>query len=263
MPRNDQRAELRRLVSWALVVSLCIAALTAIAAISSGSFDETDGRVIGTSAGFAVFSAIAASGAALRYRASESLRSLGLGTIALSLLSFGTLVLAIWDDGVYSDTWQWFGCSALAALAASHASIMSGARRETDSDAVAMLSVTSIALAAFDAFMGILMITESVDYDEGVAQTLAVMVVLLALTAVLTPIVRRLQQPETAPRATAAAPTAVPAAPPAPRASASLATEMLAAADRIEALNADPARRAPEIRRECESLRALARSYAR
>ena len=42
-----------------------------------------------------------------------------------------------------------------------------------------------------------------------------------------------------------------------------LATEVRAAADRIEALNADPGNRAPDIRRECERLRGLARSYSR
>lgn len=233
--------------------------MTAIAAISSGSFDETDGRVIGTSAGFAVFSAIAGSGAALRYRASEGLRLLGFGTVALAVTSFGCLVIAIWDD-LYSDAWEWFGCMALAALAASHASIMSAARRETDSDAVTSLSATSIALGACDAFIGILLITESVEYDEGLAQALAVMVVLLILTAALTPIVRRLQQPGAlaTPVDGVSRDATATAAPPL-----ALTAEVLAAADRIAALNADAARRAPEIRRECERLRMIARSHAR
>jgi hypothetical protein len=38
---------------------------------------------------------------------------------------------------------------------------------------------------------------------------------------------------------------------------------LLAAADRIEALNGDPGNRAPDIRRECERLRELVRSHSR
>jgi hypothetical protein len=260
VPPNDQRNEIRRLLSWALVVSLCIAAMTAIAAISSGSFDDTDGRVIGTSAGFALFSAIGASGASLRYRANEALRTLGLLTVALAVLSFGLMVLAIWE-GLYSDLWEEFGVCALATLAASHASIMSGARQPNDSDAVATLSAASIGLGAFDAFTGILLITESVEFEEGAAQMLAVMVVLLILTAVLAPIVRRIQQPAAGAAAVVPTSPAAAASPPA-GASLALANEALAAADRIEALNADPARRSPEIRRECERLRAVARYHA-
>jgi hypothetical protein len=257
---SNQRAEIRRLLSWALVFSLCIAALTAIAAITSGSFDDTDGRVIGTSAGFALFSAIGASGAQLRYRTAEALRTLGLVTIVLAALSFVLLVVALWE-GLYSDDgWEAFGCSALAALAASHASIMAGSRRPDDSDAVAGLSAASIGLGAFDAFTGILLITESVEFEEGTAQMLAVMVVLLVLTTVLTPIVRRIQRP--APGASPAAPSSSPPTSAPAEASLTLASEVLVIADRIEALNADPSRRSPEIRRECERLRALARARA-
>lgn len=51
----EGRRSVRRVLSWALVGALCVAALTAVAAILSGGFDETDGRVIATSLGFAVF----------------------------------------------------------------------------------------------------------------------------------------------------------------------------------------------------------------
>lgn len=244
----DQRARLRRLVAWTLVVTLCIAALTAIGAIVSGDFDDTDGYVIATSIGFAVFTATAASGAGLRYRDSENLRSLGLVTIALSAASFLLLVLALWSEWD-DETWQWWGCVALAALAASHGSLVSGARRPTDSDAVSTLAMVSICLAVFDSLAGILAISEVVEeVDAEFGQLLAVLVVLLVLTSVLQPILRRLQVAEPGP--SVQPPT-------------SLAAEVLAAADRIEELNGDPARRAAEIRRECERLRELARTYSR
>jgi hypothetical protein len=254
----EQRAKLRRLLAWTFVVTLCIAALTAIGAIVSGDFDDTDARVIGSSVGFAVFSATAASGAGLRYRHSENLRSLGLVTIALSVLSFLLLALALWRDWDGGAAWQWFGCAALGALAASHASLVAGARRPSDGEGVRLLATASISLAAVDALFGILAISEVVDeVDESFGQLLAVLVVLLVLTSALQPVVRRLQR-----SLPAAAGAERPAAPREPARS-PLATELLVAADRIEALNADPARRSAEIRRECERLRELARSYER
>jgi hypothetical protein len=42
----------------------------------------------------------------------------------------------------------------------------------------------------------------------------------------------------------------------------SLAAEVLAAAERISRLNADPGINAPAIQRECERLRALAQAHA-
>jgi hypothetical protein len=240
----EQRAQLRRLVAWTLVVTLCIAALTAIGAIVSGDFDDTDAYVIATSVGFAVFTATAASGAGLRYRQSENLRTLGFMTIALSIASFGLLVIALWSEWD-DETWKWFGCAALATLAASHGSLVSGARRAGDSEAVSTLATVSIWLAVVDSLAGILAISEIVEeVDAAFGQLLAVLVVLLLLTSVLQPILRRLQPAER----DAAEPPA------------SLAAEVLAAADRIEALNADPSRRSAEIRRECERLRELARS---
>lgn len=138
--------------------------------------------------------------------------------------------------------WRWFGALALAALAASHASLVAGARRAADGAAIVTLARASIVLALVDAGAGIAVISGAVgEVDSGYGQLLAVLVILLLLSTALPPILRRMQP------ATAAA-----IAPP------TLADQVLAAADRIEAL--DPS--APELRRECERLRALARAHA-
>ena len=241
------------MLSLALVTALCFAALTAIVAILSGDFDDTDARVIGTSIGFGVLSAIAASGASLRYRQSENLRTLGLVTMALSAAAFLLLCAAIWSDGD-DELWEWFGCVGLAALACSHASLVTGALRAGDSPAIRALTAASVALAMVDALFGILAISEAVEQvDDAVAQLVAVLVILLLLTTALPPVLRRLQR---APGVPAARPgPAVPAPP------LQLAAEVLAAIDQIEALNADPGNRSPEIRRECERLRQLIRNY--
>ncbi len=255
---GDQRAIVRRALSWALVAALCVAAGTAIVAILSGEFDDTDLRVIATSVGFAIFSATAASGASLRFRRSENLRTLGLGTVAVSAASFLVLLVGLWIDDDSDEVWRWFGSLAVAALASSHASLVSGARRDADSPSVRTVASASIGLAVVDALSGILAISGAVDdIEEGWAQLMAVFVILLLLTTALTPILRHLQRPgstagERAPVATGAH-RATPSA---------LASEVLATADRIEALNADPGNRGADIRRECERLRELARSHS-
>jgi hypothetical protein len=256
LPAPEQRTSVRRLLAWALVAALCVAAITASAAILTGDFDETDARVIGTSMGFAVFSATAASGASLRFRESDVLRGLGLATMALSAVSFVLLVMAIWNDSA-DDAWQVFGSAALAALACSHASLVGGAARPTDSETVRALGGTSITLAAADAFFGILAVSGAVEeVAEGFGQLMAVLVILLLLTTALPPILRRLQRSAAAPVSPVA--NLDQAAIPQP-----LVAEVLAAADRIDSLNADPGNRASDIRRECERLRRLARSHSR
>ena len=260
----DRLPTVRRALSWALVTALCVAALTAIGSILTGDFDETDGRVIAMSLGFAVFSATAASGASLRFRDSEKLRTLGLAAMALSALSFLLLPVALWSD---DDAWRWFGCTALTALACSHASLVSGASRAGDSAAVELLGTASIALAVVNSFFGILAISGAVeDVDEGLGELMAALVVLLLLTSALPPILRRIQSPAAA-AASQGSGSSRSAEADATRdrrpASLSFSAEVLAAADRIEALNGDPGNQAPEIRRECARLRELARSYSR
>lgn len=249
-PVADQRASVRRALSLALVAALCIAALTAIAAILSGDFDDTDVRVIGTSLGFGVFSATAASGGSLRFRQSVNLRMLGLATMALSAVSFLLFCGAIWIDSEDDAWWQWFGCAGLATLASSHASLVTGALRDGDTPAIRGLTTASVALGTVDASFGILAISEAVDsVDVAVGQLVAVLVILLLLTTALPPILRRLQRTPAAPAARAQTPRL------------QHTTEIMSAIDHIEALNADPGNHAPEIRRECERLRQLMRAY--
>ena len=146
---DERRTTLRRSLGWALVGGLTIAAVTASVALVSGSFDDDDWRVIGTSLGFAVFTAVGAAGVSLRLSGGGRERLLG---------------------GV------------TAALACSHASLVTNARRPTDSDAVSALVTISIGLAAIDAVAGILPLAEVVeDVEEGVVEVIGVLVVGLLL----------------------------------------------------------------------------------
>jgi hypothetical protein len=67
---SDDSASIRRFAGWALVGGLSVAAAAAVLALLTGSFSDTDVRVILTSIGFAIASATASSGAAARLRPS-------------------------------------------------------------------------------------------------------------------------------------------------------------------------------------------------
>ena len=244
----------------ALAAALCVAAATGIVAILTGDFDRTEGEVVLTSLGFAVFSATTAPGASLRLRESEGLRALGAATVGFSVVSFALLAIALWTEGE-DALWRAFGCAGFVALACSHASLVLGARRPSDGPALEWLCTASIALGATDALFGVIAASGVVDeVDRGFVEFVAVLVILLVLTTALQPIARRLAREPTAKPQRPSSPAPAPAEPRAPQ---PLAAEVLAAADRIDALNADSGNRAVDIQREVDRLRELARTYSR
>jgi hypothetical protein len=240
----------------ALVTGLCFAAAAAVLALLTGSFDDTDLRVILTSIGFAIASATASSGAAARLRPSEGLQLLGTATLVASIAAFVLLLAGLWtntDDWGSEGVWRTFGCVAILGIAGSHACLLLGALRRADADYVRLLTLSAIGFAAFDSLAVILPLAGLVDdIDEPWPRIFGVTLVLLVLTSVLPPILRRTQ----------------PAARPAPSANGSaaaaddfLASAVVQIADKIDALNSDPANRGPEIRAEVNRLRNLAQSF--
>jgi hypothetical protein len=259
-----EAATIRRFAGWALVGGLSLAAATAVIALLAGSFDETELRVVLTSIGFAVFSSTGSAGAALRVRADGNLRALGTATLALSVAAFLLLLAGLWtnmDDWGNEGVWRAFGCSAVLGFAGAHASLVLGARRRSDSPAVHALTSLSIVLGALDAFGAILPISGvAEDMDEGWARLFAAGLVMLLLTSVLPPILRRIQPAAPGEPARTVERSAAPAG---DQALSFLAAEVVSTADRIEELNRGPGPRAPEIRVEVERLRNLARAFER
>ena len=224
----------------ALVAGLSVAGLVAIVALLTGTWDDTDWRVVGTSLGFSVFSATAAAGEAVRRR----LVAIGGAAVASSATAFVLLVVAIWDDDL-DDVWRAFGVAGLVALWASHASLMLGPLRDGDSVGVRRLTWVSVVSLGIDAAAGSLAcvgLLDDLEFDLG-ARLLAMLVVVAVLSSVLVPLLRRLQ---------ASAPAATVAAPP------SAAEEIAAIAARLAAADLPPAA-AADVRR----LESLARSLRR
>jgi hypothetical protein len=251
---------IRRFASLALVTGLCFAAAAAVLALLTGSFDDTDTRVILTSVGFAIASATASSGAAARLRASAGLELLGTATLIASVAAFVLLLAGLWtnmDEWGSAGVWRTFGCVAILGVAGSHACLMLGALRRADVPVVRVLTVSSICFAAFDSLAVILPLAGLVDdIDEPWPRIFGAVLVLLVLTSVLPPIMRRMQ----------------PAARPAENANGNgngraaaaddfLASAVIRIADKIDALNSDPGNRTPEIQAEVNRLRNLAQSF--
>jgi hypothetical protein len=245
MPETAPR--IRRTLARALVASLCLAALVAVIALATGSFDDTDWRLIGTSLSFAVYSALAASGAAVRPKELAAARALGSATVGAAAIGWILLLVLIWGDFDSEALARCCGVATIAALAGSHASIVLRAARAADTPAISALATASIALAAFDAACGALAVSGAVEAEEGGERFLAVMVVVLLLTTALPPILRRVGAPGAPPAG----------AWPSQRSGSleRLAGEVVAATERIERLD-DPA----AVRVECRRLRDLARA---
>jgi hypothetical protein len=259
-------ASIRRFAGIALVTGLSVAAAAAVLALLTGSFDDTDTRVILTSIGFALCSAVGSTGAAARLRPGETLQLLGTATLGAAMLTFVLLLAGIWtnmDDWGSEGIWRTFGCVGILGIAGAHGCALLGARRSADTDLVRLLTASAIALAALDTFVVILPLAGAVDHvDDGVTRLFGATLVLLVLTSVLPPILRRMQPATPQP----AAPQ--PAAPQPAESNGNndpgdefLASAVIRIADKIDVLNGDPGNRAPEIRAEVERLRKLAQSF--
>jgi hypothetical protein len=242
---SSEAASIRRFASIALVTGLCFAAAAAVVALLTGSFGDIDASVILTSIGFAVFSATGSAGAAARLRPSENMRTLGGATLLASILAAALLVAGLWidvHDWGPEGLWRTFGCIGVLAIVGSHACLMLGALRRDDSEAIRLITLSSVGFGVFDALAVILPLANVVDdIDEPWPRIFGASLVLLVLTTALPPIMRRMQ--------------------PARRPTVEGSSAIMQIADRIDLLNADPGNRAPEIQAEVNRLKKLARSF--
>jgi hypothetical protein len=251
-------ASIRRLAGIALVTGLSVAAAAAVLALLTGSFDDTDTRVILTSVAFALSSAVASTGAAARLRPSQTLQALGTLTVLAAVASFLLLVIGLWGDydAGSEGLWRTFGCVAIFGIACSHACAMLGAGRRADTDSIRFLTRSAISFGAFDSLSVILLMAGIFDsVEEPWPRIFGATLVLLVLTSILPSILRRMQvraEPATVASSTNGAGDS---------ADEFLASAVIRIADRIDALNSDPGNRAPEINAELKRLKNLAQSF--
>jgi hypothetical protein len=257
MARLDTAPGLRIAAARVLVAGLCVAAAVALWALLAGSFDDTDWRAIGTSLGVGVFSSTAAAGALLRLRDTPPARGLGLATIAVSVLAFLTLLLALWVDADADGLWRAWGVAALAALCGSYASLVLRPLRDGDSPAIRWLSAVAVGGLAVDTafgMLGVLGALDDVDWDF-LGRALGALVVITLLATALLPILRRMARLRAAGAVVAAPTTAFGerTAPPARDGPLGRSAEIAAVAARLDA-----AASTPQLRSDVARLRELA-----
>jgi MFS family permease len=179
----------RRALLLGLAVGLSLAAAIAILALMTHSFDATDARLIATSLGFSIFSALGAAGAPARRQ--TKLAMLGAFTTGAAWLGFALLELAIWV--VQTDaTWRTCGAVALLSLATSHASLVLSARRASDSSVIKHITVISVLAASVDTILAAVAIVGLVQHaSSSEIRLAAVLVIVLLLSTALPPILRR------------------------------------------------------------------------
>jgi hypothetical protein len=199
-PERTRRglARIGRLLGWGVVLALVGGAGWAVAELLSGSIDETDGRVLLTSLGFAAASTTGASGLAAIMRPSPALRVLGMATMGCSIAAFALLTAMIWHDDfpfeIRETLWRACGCASVLAIAGGHASLMLRGRRPTDSPLVGLVTFSSLVFGVIDAVGAFSWLAELADeINDSWGRRLAAVLVLLIVTTVLAPLLRRLQ----------------------------------------------------------------------
>jgi hypothetical protein len=187
-----EQVELRRLLLVATVSALALTAFVAILALLSGSFGETQARILATTGGFGLASLLATTGTRLL----EQGRHVGLGqaVVGLAALSFVVELWPLWLATDNDVSWRSFVVVVAFTVALAQIANSLARRRPSDPEAVRLLAlgagVCAIVLAGLIALAAI-----AKQHDSGYYRFLGVVAVLDVLLAFLQPVVRRFGTP--------------------------------------------------------------------
>jgi hypothetical protein len=187
-----EHVELRRLVLVSTVSALSLTALFAIFALLTGSFDETQVRILATTGGFGLAALLATPGTRLL----EQGRHVGLGqaVAGLAALSFVVELWPLWLST--TDDLPWRALVVVVAVTVASAQIAQSLARQRPSDPEAIrplalaAGVCAVVLALLIALAAI-----AKQHDSGYYRLLGVVAVLDVLLAFLQPVVRRFGTP--------------------------------------------------------------------
>jgi hypothetical protein len=190
----------KRLFALILMVALCASALLAIGILLLGEFDETQARILVTTALIGFFSLLALPGGVLLDQGRFA--ELAWTLIVLAALSFVIAMNLTWADLESDDAWRVAGSAAAVTGAFSAAATVTSRRRETDTQGVRVLYLLSIGSVTLLALLILIAIWEEVE-DEGFYRFLGAVAVLNLLLVLLQPVARRMGGISSAPEATA------------------------------------------------------------
>jgi hypothetical protein len=181
----------RRILLLAVVAALSITALVAILALLAGNFDETDGKILATTGGFALASLFAMRGTILLDLGHH--RRLGWSVVGLSALAFLLELKVVWIDdwGDSEVTWQALAITAGFAGALGQIATSLARRRPTDPPSIRPLSraagACALTVEAMIAYAVIARVTEA-----GYYRLLGAVFILDVFLVALESVVRRL-----------------------------------------------------------------------
>jgi hypothetical protein len=186
----------RRLLLWALVVSLCVTAVIAIGTLLFAEFDDTAGRILGTTALLSLACLLSLPAGVLL----DQRRAVPLAwtTIAAAAAGFVLAMVVIWAERdaewLSRTTWTlWLGAGAGAQASVVTTMLRAGASRR-----LRVLHALSILLTSSLAALVAVAIWTEPD-SASFARVLGAIAVAAVLTTLLQPILQRMERPAPSP----------------------------------------------------------------
>jgi len=174
-----------------------VAGLVAVWAVAAGEFNRTDGRLIATSVGFGIFSAFAATGAALAGGPGRAWRlPVGASGVLASIAGFFLLTAALWLPHADDAVWRWSAIAGLVALWCWHAGAILGPRRDEDGAALVVASAIAVSALGLDTLGAIAAVADWLERprDPALVKAFTTVLVVAVVASVLVPLLRRLQR---------------------------------------------------------------------
>jgi MFS family permease len=187
-------SSVRRLFLIALVGSMCATAALAVGILLFSEFDQTSGRVLGTTGALAFFSLLALPAGVLLDRGLAT--PLGWSALGLAALGLALVLVLLWID--WDDDRQTLLKTALTVTvfgaAAAQASATTARLRETDPRSVRWLYTAGLAVSAALATMASAAAWAEID-ETGFYRVLGALAVIAVLVTLLQPILRKTAAP--------------------------------------------------------------------
>jgi hypothetical protein len=181
----------RRVFLLGLVGSMCATAALAIGILLFSEFDETAGRILGSTAALSFFSLLALPAGVLLDRG--RFRAPAWASLVVSALGLVLVLLLLWVD--WEDDPEELGKSAMTvtalAVAGTQATATTARRREDDSRAVSALYALGAVLAFVLAAMVAVAVWAEIE-SAGFFRAVGALAVLVVLATLLQPVLRRI-----------------------------------------------------------------------
>lgn len=179
-----RQADIRRVALWLLIASVVVTAAIAIWAVALGDFDETTGRILGTSVSLAGGSLVALAAAT----GWERIRPAAVIGIAGSVIGFGLLIIAIWTSPDPDWYWKTTTSAIVAGVTGAWIALLGNARLAAEHRWIEFVATTSAVILA-----GLVLVAIWGEIDEsGFGRVIGVAAVVVAAMSVVVPVMHRL-----------------------------------------------------------------------